>query len=404
MAIDLSRDGYTHEQVRDLLHMRQGSRRVRFRYFLLDKNENEKGELKTVESASIEQSAFSDIKRTAKIRLKDDTDDIDWNSDRIQIFIEYRIPDWMEQHEVENWYFITPVFGTTDKQIEFTKREGGWIAFSLGIFLLSTPTRVEEGRNVYRDVECYDKLLIVKEDLVTDRYTIGKGTNYYNAMWLILLSAGVGKFNIEDSGKALPNDKEYDPGTSKLEILNDLASDINFTPFWVDEYGYFRSNTYQSPSTQSPDYEYQDDDMSVVEAGMEEELDLFGLPNVWTVVVSNPDNDSVLTSTVENHNPDHPRSIENLGRRVVRYEEKDNIADQAALDAYTERLATEATEIYGHIKFSTAIMPFHSYSNVLQIRNQTLGINDKYSETKWSMNLESGGSMEHECRRVVSLV
>ncbi|MBU9724119.1 MULTISPECIES: hypothetical protein [Bacillaceae] len=411
--INLSQNGFTHNQVRNMLHMKHGSRKIRFRYFLLNQNENELTELKTIESGNVDMSAFSDIKRTARFRMKDTTytvngeeKEINWNSDRIQVFVEFKMPDSFVQETVndEENYFITPVFSTdSTTRLTQTKIEGGWIAFSLGIFLFSSPIRVEVGGSIYRDVEAYDKLLIVKEDKITDRYTIKAGTTYYNAMVSLLNSAGVSKHNIENNGKTISNDKEYEPGTEKLRILNDLASDLNYTPFWVDEYGFFRSYQYRSPQEQPVDYEYADDDMSVTLNGMEEELDLFDLPNVFTVFVANPDTEEEYISTVENTNPNHPRSIENLGRRVVRFEEKDDIADQEALDSYVDRLASESSQVYGRLKFETAIMPFHSYSNVLRIRNSTLGINQRYSETNWSIPLQSGGNMTHEVRRVVSL-
>lgn len=415
MAIDLSRNGYSHEQVRDVLHMKHGSRKVRFRYFLLDKNENELAEIShLVESGSIEQSAFSDIKRTAKFRLKEDKyidrdgneKEINWNTDRIQVFVEFKIPDWFEQVEEtdKNVYFLqaSQPIEMQRRKVYFTKKEGGWIDFSLGVFLISSPTRKEE-QSIYREIEAYDKLLITKEDKVTDRYTIKAGTTYYDAMVALLDSASIDKYNIENNDKTLKNDKEWDPGTEKLAILNDLASDLNFTPFWVDEWGFYRSNQYRSPQEQPSDYTYQDDELSIVESGIEEELDLFNLPNVFTVVVANPDTEETFVSTVENNNPNHPRSIPSLGRRVVRFEEKDDIADQESLDAYVERLAFESSQIYGRVRFQTAIMPFHSYSNVLRIINSKLGINDKYSEVSWKMNLEAGASMEHEVRKVVSL-
>lgn len=71
---DLSRQGYTHQEVLDILRMKTGAREVRFRYDLLDENENKKGELYEVESGEINFSAFSDIKRTARFRLREEMD------------------------------------------------------------------------------------------------------------------------------------------------------------------------------------------------------------------------------------------------------------------------------------------------------------------------------------------
>lgn len=372
--IDLSRDGYSHQEIVDILHMRHGSRKIRFRYMLLNKDEEEIKDIsKSVEGGRVEQSAFSEIKRTASLYIKDNKN-INWYTDRIQVYVEFQ-------------------------------GKKGWITFSLGVFLMSTPTKKEQKDGIYREVEAYDKLLILKEDKVTERYTINKNTRYYKAMTDLIISANENKYNIEDSGKVLNNDKEYPPGTEKLQILNELASDLNFTPFWVDEYGYYRSSRYISPQDRAADYIYVDDELSIIENGMEEELDLFDLPNVFNIVVSSPDDESLnLSAVAENNNPAHPRSIQNLGRRVVRYEEKDNIADQASLDAYVERIAFEASQIYGRVKFNTAIMPFHSYSDVLHVKNKVLNIDDKYSEVNWSIELSEGAMMSHEARKVVSLI
>ncbi|WP_042761602.1 hypothetical protein, partial [Streptococcus sobrinus] len=72
------------------------------------------------------------------------------------------------------------------------------------------------------------------------------------------------------------------------------------------------------------------------------------------------------------------------GRTIVDYREIDNIADQAALDSYTQRIAFEASQIYGKLKFDTAIMPMHEYSDVLKIEYSHLNINAAFVETAWN--------------------
>lgn len=71
--MDLSKDGMTHEQIKSILHMASGSQVVRFKYNLLDKDDNFISELKNVESGQIQQSAFSDIKRTGRFTLTEDS-------------------------------------------------------------------------------------------------------------------------------------------------------------------------------------------------------------------------------------------------------------------------------------------------------------------------------------------
>lgn len=333
--------------------------------------------------------------------------EVDWSNKRIQPFIEFKMPDEFKQkHWTETEHYFTMPNQSVPEDVlkhEYEQARNGWLSYPLGVFLVSTPTKKEDGMSIVRDIEAYDKLLILKEDKTDKRIFFSAGRTYYDCMVKILGTAGIKQYNIENNGKKLPTGKEYDPGTEKLAILNELASDLNFTPFSVDEYGFFRSEQYRSPQEASEDYVYEDDGESVIIPGVEETLDTFNLPNVFIVTAVNPDTEEVLRATFTNDSPSHPLSTVNLGRRIVRVEEKNDIADQAALDSYVERIAFETSQIYGKISFSTALMPFHGYSDVLRLRNRTIGIEGKYAETDWSMSLKAGGTMNHEVRKVVSL-
>lgn len=72
---DISRQGYSTEEILDILRMKYGTREVRFRYDLLDENEIKKGELYEVEGGEIKFSAFSDIKRTARFTLREEMEE-----------------------------------------------------------------------------------------------------------------------------------------------------------------------------------------------------------------------------------------------------------------------------------------------------------------------------------------
>lgn len=74
---DLSRQGYSSQEILDILRMKYGTREVRFRYDLLDENEIKKGELYEVESGEVKFSAFSDIKRTARFSLREEMNEIE---------------------------------------------------------------------------------------------------------------------------------------------------------------------------------------------------------------------------------------------------------------------------------------------------------------------------------------
>lgn len=369
--LPLERNGYTRSQVMEALHGKYASRNLDFRYELLDSNNVKKSDLYTVVSGEVSLRSLAQIKRTATFRIKDDST-INWLSDRIKPYCIVRMPD------------------------------GGQVEFPLGVFLLSTPVRSDENGHVYRDVEAYDGLVILLDDKFESRYIISEGTSYFQAVKAILNSAGIDRINLQDTGAVLPKNMEFEPGREKLFAINELLRQINFNQIHVDVEGFFTSFPYRSPSLRGAEYTYKDDTLSVTYNGMEEEFDLFNVANKWVVVRTNAEEEP-LVSSYTNSNPNNPTSTVNRKRNIVDFREIENIADQAALDAYTQRIAFEASQIYGKIAFETAIMPFHDYADVLQIEYSPLGIKDKFSETSWSFPLTAGGRMKHECRRVVTI-
>lgn len=187
-----------------------------------------------------------------------------------------------------------------------------------------------------------------------------------------------------------------------MSAINDLLDAVNNTPLWVDASGYFRSQLYERPDDKAVGYTYSDQELSIIVEGVEEELDLFDIPNSWIVTVSNPEEDP-LVARKDNTNPDSPTSIPSRDRRIVDFREIDDISNQKALDAYVERIASEASQVYGRIKFSTPLMPHHEYYDVIGFNFEPLGIAGKFAEVNWTMKLQAGEYMTHEVRKVVSI-
>lgn len=361
--------GCTAEQVKAALHA--ASRHMAFRYELLDSQNKFKKHLDSVLSGHVSNNALADIKRTARFSLKDDGS-INFLSDRIKPYARL-------------------------------KMSGGWVEWPLGVFVLSTPPRrVDAAGVVTREVEAYDLLQVLKDDKVTDRYTVALGTNYITAVKTLLDGAGLTSQNLTATDKTLPAARDWAPGTEKLRIINDLLGAINYRSLFMDENGAAVAQPYVSPADRASEYIYRDDQDSVIFPEVEQSLDLFAVPNKWTVVVSEPDR-TPLVSTYTNVNPSSSTSTVSRGRTIVDYREQQEAADQASLDAKVQRIAFEASQVYESIEFETAIQPFHSDSDVYTLEFTGLGISAKYSEQSWDMPLKSGSKMKHRIRRVVSI-
>lgn len=218
----------------------------------------------------------------------------------------------------------------------------------------------------------------------------------------ILTEANLPK-KITPSSSSIPTVKEWEAGTSKKEIINDLLDAINYESISFDEDGYAVVKPYISPQDRGQEYTYQDNELSVMYPEVQQDLDLFTVPNRWILTVSDPDRDTIVVDFT-NMDPASPTSTVRRARTITSFESEQDADSEATLIEKASRLAFEASQVYENIQFDTGLMPIHSGNDVYGITYDPLGINGKYSETQWEMDLQAGAKMSHTARRVVSLV
>ncbi|PYG88503.1 hypothetical protein LY28_01352 [Ruminiclostridium sufflavum DSM 19573] len=372
--LNLALGGHSEADVINQLHYRNGGREIKYKVNVLNKHENKIGEISTTPSGNtINFDSLAEIKRTANFRFKEgEFKDLDWLNDKIQPVFMLRMPN------------------------------DAFVEWNLGVFLLYSPTRKEDYLNVWRDVEAYDSSVILKEDKFDNRYIISANTLYTDAINTILNSANINKINITHSAAVINVDKEFEIGTTKLEAINSLLMEINYTSVWVDENGYFTSVPYILPTQREVEYSYKTDFLSVFGNGVQETLDVFNVPNKWIVTASNAEK-IPITSKYTNDLPTSITSTINRNRTITKFVTINDISDQDTLDAYVKRLAYNDSQIYGSFMFSTCCMPHHTFSDIIYVEHSTLNIKEKFTETSWSMELQAGGKMSHNLRRVIKI-
>lgn len=361
---NLSQSGYSHDTVMKML---KGNRKIRFRNELTDKNGIYLGDVTA--SGTISCDSRADIGRAASLTINE-IKDINYIDERIKCFMEASTPR-------------------------------GWLKYPLGVFLISSPNRQNNGYRTMRDVECYDQSVILQEDKFTSRYYIPEGTIYTDVVTTIINGSGIINTRITSSDKTLSTDIEFEIGTSKLDAVNKLLSAINYNRLWFDADGNACSEPYVLPAIRTVEETYETNEESIIRPGVTESLDIFNCPNVIVRYVENPDVGE-LKSTYINDNPESVLSTVNRGRNIVDIESVSDIADQATLNSYVQRVAVEKS-VYGTLTFNTATMPHHDILNCLMINNKDIGINEKYIELAWELPIEVGGQMKHVCRKVVPL-
>lgn len=297
---------------------------------------------------------------------------------------------------------------------------GLYASWLLGTFRLSASSlRVATGPGDRpQSLTGYDTLIDVQEAKLLDRRVTNTGSEYVDAAMHVLDT--VTPLTPENSSQIvlgttlLPAPMEWSPGTSKLTVVNDLLAAINYESLQMDEYGGPVVKPYVAPDSQTPVWTYTVDRSSVILPGIDTELDLFSVPNVWLGYVSEPDRPT-LRSVRRNDDPGSQTSTINRGREIVQVVDTSTLhlteqtgptgtlpaATQADLDALVERARSESSTIYEQVKMSTGLMPFHGIGDVVAV-DYGAGVAN-YRETSWSMDLRAGGTMTHELRRAVTL-
>ena len=365
---------YSAKEIDAALRMKGNSRKISFRYDLLNRNDIRIGTLDGITSATVSYGEFRQICRSATFKMNEYAQkNINFLSDQIQPFFILHMPDGI-----------------------------GTVEFSLGIFLPESPSRSIKGGVSNREIGTYDKTIIIEQDKFTKRHFIEAGTNYVAAITRILNEAGITKINIAESPYELSADREYPIGMKKHEVVNDLLKAINFTSIRVDEMGFMRSEPYVVPSLRQITHTYNANKDSIVHPEFTEELDIAGRANVFTRVAINIESDKELVSTFINDDIRSPISTVGRGRQIVDFEEISNISNQDALDGFVRRIAIESTSAYSKLSFGTALMPTHgSAETLLCIFPDIFDAPQKFSETSWEMPLRFDGVMSHEARKVV---
>ncbi|MDF2609042.1 MAG: hypothetical protein K0R92_516 [Lachnospiraceae bacterium] len=365
---ELAASGLSAQQVIKAL---QSNREIKYEYDLLNKEDKKIGALSEVEgSYSFNSEAV--IKGTGRFILNEK---------------EYKNIDFLSER-IKPYYCL--------------KVGSEWIRWAQGIYLMNSPDRNEQDGGIYRNIEAYDKSIILKEDKVDTRYFIAAGTIYTDAVRDLILSSGINKISIQESSLVLTVDKEYEIGTSKLDIINNLLNSINYNSVWFDNNGFCVVRKYINPKERSYEFVYKTDNNSITTYGSSETIDAFSIPNKFIRYVENPETDYMISIFI-NDKASNPLSTVSRGRTITDIEAINDIPDQATLDDYVKRIANEKSKVIGGIKFNTLPMPHHSFLDCLYIKNTTLDISEKFIETAWSINTSVNGLMSHTCRKVVEL-
>ena len=275
------------------------------------------------------------------------------------------------------------------------------VEHDLGVYMPATVTPwTVQGAQTLR-IEAYDRCWRVRDTYTTTRVYFAAETPYLTAIETMLVSAGVSFVFATPSAAVLAEDREdWDPGTSTLQIVNELLREINYNELWFDASGAVILEPASTPTVDSIEHTIDADEVeSLVLPQISRETDVYSAPNVFLCLCSNPDKSGPMTATARNTNPQSPLSIPRRGREIVSVTNLNNIADQTTLQAYADRLRDESMIGGETIRIQTALLPGFGVADVVALHYGDLAA--LCIERAYTMELAVGGTMSHELERVI---
>lgn len=209
--------------------------------------------------------------------------------------------------------------------------------FPLGTFLVQTPSSKFDGKITEYPMDAYTPLLELKDVPPPIGYTIMKGQKIMDLAYTLCqenLRTPVVKASNSDT---LDDNFTSNLDDSWLTFLTDLIGQAKYK-FGLDELGRVIFEKQQDFASQRHVWVYNDDNSSILYPDIDDERDLYGVPNVVEVVYST--DSKYLFSRIVNDDPDSPISTVSRGREVVHRVSNPNFSwnpTQAYLDEYAKQ-------------------------------------------------------------------
>lgn len=326
------------------------------------------GTLSSVVGGELTKNAFRAIRTGGTIELSENTSsEIDFLNDRIKIF--YCL--WVD---------------------------GEWVEWPLGEFLLASPTRKKSGVMKNRSIEVYDKILILQQDCRDDTFVVPAGTVVTTVVKDVIESTGEKSISMTDSTAETRHDWIWEPGTSALEIVNDLLSSINYFGVWVDGYGSFRVEPYVRLEQRTLVWTFFDDSESLYTPEISVDEDFFFIPNKVILVCSDPETE--ISASAVNVDPKSPFSYQNRGRWITDYREGEEASSAEVLEEKAKRILEQSMQVVEKVEIQHPWLPIE-VNDAVMFRNSDLTLSSRYSVVEQKISLSATELVNTVLRRIV---
>lgn len=282
--------------------------------------------------------------------------------------------------------------------------EGSSLTWPLGVFVPSAPSAQYGDGTVGRDVQLQSLLQVLDEDAFEQSVGIPAGTVVTDKVRQLIADAGgTGGARVAgtDSDETLRSALVWEPGTSRLRVINDLLDAINYFALWVDGQGTYRLDPYTTPAQRGSSWDFRDDDSSIYLPEFTHTRDLFAVPNKVVQIAQGDGDAPALTSVATNTDPESPFSQPSRGRWVTVVEEGVEATSQAVLDGIAARRLSELSQVASSVELQHWPVPL-TPNDVVTFRRDPAGVAVTGVVQKQSIRCEAGSLASTTIREVLA--
>lgn len=274
---------------------------------------------------------------------------------------------------------------------------------ALGVFLVSeAPESWGDTGRVWA-IKFLDKCTILDQDPVDAAYALDAGSVVTDEIVTLIESTGETNHAITPSTATLANPLVWPAGTTKLQIVNDLLSVINYFSLFTNGEGQFRGEPYVKPASRPTVWDFLDGANCIYLPTFTKDVDLFAIPNKVLAITQGDGTTAALTSTATNTDPTSPYSTVSRGRTITRTITGVEAADQATLDAFAERRLIELTTPTASVEIQHAFVPDVAFNRAVRFRRTPAGIDGRHVVSKTEVSLDPTALAKSTLTEVVDL-
>lgn len=338
-------------------------RQERFRVQLLDLQDRPVGELGEVEGGQIDYSIDDEIKSGGNIDVViSDPSAVDWLKVRLKVYYSLWTP---QDVLIKEW--------------------------PMGVFIPSAPVGTYTDTEESRQLEIFDKLLILQDDKLLKSYTVKKGANPITAVKTLLTGTGETNMSITTTADTLDADMVWEAGETKLKVINDLLDAANYWPIWCNPNGQFQVKPHTTPAQRSIKYVFTEGEASIYLPTVKVDNDYHSVPNKYVLISRSEGTTKSRTSTATNTSATSRFSYANRGRWIVKVDKDVEATTQAKLDKLAQRRLDEATEAAQRINIEHAWIPLE-LNDIVQFSNARAQLFGVYCSVKsMQVSMVAGG-------------